>query len=268
MLASLNLNTQKPFALFDIDGALVKPYVIEHFATFLVHSVPQAFDKSAHEEMRKIAYNFRENRTLLYRDFATLWVQTYAAGISGQAVSEIMILAKKFWANNSDLLYPYTRGLLDLLKPHCTAIAISGSPFEALYPLLIGQLGFDHVFASEIGVNTVGRYTGVVLHNRATYEAKMDVISILKQEISNPNIWDKSFGFGDNITHDLPLLKYVGSPYLFVDFSTKEKQREFTSLFPELRRAVPAIQVLRQPQDNKYVYYFLGNRLAIMGFDT
>lgn len=256
------LDRTKPVAFFDVDGVLVRPYVIRHFPKYLAQQSTPLFKIDKLHLMDDEFENYKRG-AISYEEFATEWVSTYAAGIAGNSVREIAVQAERFWTEKSDiLLYPYSVGLINLLKPDYTIVAVSGSTTDSLRPIL-ELLGIDYLFASEIKVDENDRYIEVEPVNRATDKGKEEVVQLLK-EILDGNLWGQSFGFGDNIIHDEPLLKYVGAPYLFADVSSEENQQKLIKQFAELRLKIPRVELLRQPDDDSNVIGLISKRLAAL----
>ena len=131
-----NLNLEQPLALFDVDGVLVRPYVIEHFPRYIIEHNLEGFNADSFQEMEdlKIAY---ENTQLSYEEFASRLINAYGHGIVGQPEAYISRLAKDFWNHSKSIAYPYTLELIHLIRPYFSIIAISGSPTMALMPLLL-----------------------------------------------------------------------------------------------------------------------------------
>ncbi len=260
------LDQTKPVAFFDVDGVLVHPYVILHFPKFLAQQTPSLFKIDKLHLMIERVENYRRGE-VDYEQFATDWIRTYAAGIAGNEVNTIGLQAEKFWSDNIDvLLYPYARALISLLKPYHTIIAVSGSTTDSLYPLT-KLLGIDYLFASTIQIDENHRYIDKEPINRATDKGKEEVVQQVKGIIDN-KLWPLGFGFGDNIVHDEPLLRHVGSPYLFADVSSEEKQQKLNKQFAQLQLKVPQVILLRQPQDNPHILSIISKRLSALGLSN
>ncbi|MHB8629018.1 MAG: HAD family hydrolase [Aggregatilineales bacterium] len=260
---AVSINQNRPIAFFDVDGVLVRPYVIRHFPQHLVERTPPMFHPQALADMEN-AYESYQARRFTYREFAELWVKTYAIGITGQHSSQIAKLAEQFWAENWNLVYPYTEELTSVLKPYCTLVAVSGSTYDSLKPFC-DRLGFDALMASEVQVDSRGIFVPDRVKNRAIDEEKRKVVQNFRIALADPEIWDKSFGFGDNAEHDFPLLEFVGSPYLLADFSTYEEKKKARTAFFKLRQALPSVQLFRQPDDSKMIVEFVRSRLDAIG---
>jgi phosphoserine phosphatase len=227
---------QKPLALFDVDGVLVKPFVIEHFPRYIVQHGITGFGENSLREMERIRTEYERSR-LSYEEFASQLINVYARGVAGQSVTRLARLAQEFWEHSTGIVYPYTSELIGLVKPHFTMIAISGSPIMALDPIL-SEWGFDLKFATEIETTPDGIYTEGVVANRATDEGKNNTIELLKKHVAS-ELWEKSIAFGDHPRHDLPLLTNVTAPFLFVgnehSAENNEAVKELTSKIPRLK---------------------------------
>lgn len=257
MLDGIDIN--KPVALFDVDGVLVKPYVIRHFPEYLVSQYPVAFIKSVLMRMDDALAKYK-SKAFTYEEFANEWVALYAQGVAGQTVDQINVLAESFWDESEvKLLYPYSRELVNTLKPYCTIIAISGSTKDGLLPL-VRRLGIDYLFATEVKIED-GHYSPHNPVNRAINKGKQRVIEDIRIRVDE-SIWEKSFAFGDNAIHDFPLLEYVRSPYLFGDTSSAEKQVQKEQEYEDLKAKLTDVRFIRQPQDNDEVVAEIQRRLS------
>lgn len=231
-----DLKPDQPLALFDVDGVLVRPYVIEHFPRYIIEHNFNGFNAESFQEMEELKTAY-EKVQLSYEEFASRLINAYAHGIVGQSEAYVSQLAKDFWDHSKSIAYPYTLELIHLIRPYFSIVAISGSPTMALMPMLL-EWNFDLVFATEIQTTPDKIYNGIVEANRATRQGKNRVVELLKTHTS-PDVWNKSIAFGDHPTHDFPLLKNVQAPFLFMDnkrFNKKDKTiQELTNQIPLLK---------------------------------
>ena len=250
-----SLKLERPLALFDVDGVLVRPYVIEHFPRYIIEHDLTGFNVNSFREMEylKTAY---ENAQLSYKEFASLLINAYANGVVGQSEAYMSQLAKDFWSHSKSIAYPYTSELLQLIRPHFSIIAISGSPTMALAPLL-SEWNFDVVFATEIQTTSDKIYDGTVASNRATYEGKNSVVEFLKTHTSS-EIWTKSIAFGDHPIHDFPLLKNVQVPFLFIDSQRLHKEDK---TIQDLTHQIPLLKTVDRNLEKHLVLSAVQNQL-------
>lgn len=250
-----NLKFEQPLALFDVDGVLVIPYVIEHFPRYIIEHNFKGFNADSFQEMENLK-NAYENAQLSYEEFASQLINAYAHGVAGQSDVYISQLAKDFWNHSKSIAYPYTSELIQLIRPHFSIVAISGSPTMALMPLLL-EWNFDLVFATEIQTTPDKIYNGIVEANRATYEGKNNVVELLKTHTS-PEIWKKSIAFGDHPTHDFPLLKNAQASFLFVD---NKRFNEKDEIIQELTKQIPLLKTVDRSLEKHLILSTVQNQL-------
>jgi HAD superfamily phosphoserine phosphatase-like hydrolase len=195
---------QRKAAFFDIDGTLLKGFIICAFPDYLAGR--GFFDKRKNERIQELTRLYWEGK-ISYRHAGVLIPKLYAAGIKGRRQSEIIKLAPAFMREHSRNMRPYTKGLISLMnKSGFMTIAISASPIEAL--LELKSIGFMKIYGSEMEVRR-GVYTGRLMRDLALSESKREVInSLIKRYGINTR---DSFAFGDT-EQDLPMLSSVGHP--------------------------------------------------------
>ena len=197
------IEPQQPVALLDVDGVLVKPYVLQHFAEFLAER--GAIDAA----QLQIFAETVQRQEMSYAAFSQLGARLYARGLAGRSTAETAAHAKAFWQSNHHLILPYARDLVATLRPHRTPIIISGASRASLIPLA-QMLGIDHIFATTLTV-VDGHYTGEEPVSGALQQAKRDAVA---QIHLTPQAWTASVAIADHPHHDRPLLAAVGHPYL------------------------------------------------------
>lgn len=257
-----NYDNSKPFALFDVDGVLVKPYVIERFPQYLVDLSPPRFSPDEWEIMKKQKEEYRVHGD--YGRFAVEWVDTYARGIAGKPVELILELSEQFWESQWDnLVYNYSVELVQTLSEYCNVIAASGSPKEGLLPLM-NRLGITTLHSTEVAIeNGCFKNHIKVAGNGAVREAKDAVVLKYIDEITDTTIWDKSFAFGDT-NHDGALLRYVGSPFLITDYDTEKEKIRASRTF-NLLHYIRNLSWCWRPDDNAHIIAMVKMRLRTVG---
>ena len=258
----MSQNHSKPFAFFDIDGVLVKPYVIQKFPKYLASLNPPRFSRRELDTMVQQYQAYRVHKD--YGKFATQWVETYARGIEGQQVKSIESSSKQFWKTHwNQLVYSYTEELVKTLAVYCNVIAVSGSPKEGLLPF-VEQLGIPTLKATEAEIKD-HVFTGKVkvAGNAAVREAKDAVILEYIDLITDRSVWDRSFAFGDT-NHDGPLLRYVGNPFLITDYDTDDAKTKAKQTFT-LLHYIRQLHWFWRPEDNNYIVPTVKMRLRTIG---
>ncbi|MDH5687332.1 MAG: HAD-IB family hydrolase [Candidatus Bathyarchaeota archaeon] len=192
-------------AFFDIDGTLVKGFMIQSFPRYLADA---GFVNAAHpDQIDEIILNYHSGRTT-YREAAETVPYLYAFALKAKDEDSVKSWAGKFMQSYlAEHLFSYSeklvrsvRGLVDV------TIALSGSPHEVVQEIRV--LGFDRVYGSRFEV-TSGVYTGRVLTNLILGEEKAKLARKLSEELSID--LERSIAFGDT-DQDESLLDIVGLP--------------------------------------------------------
>jgi HAD superfamily hydrolase (TIGR01490 family) len=195
----------KTAAFFDVDGTLLRGFIIHSFPRYLGERgiVDPVFSRRI--DLLIDAYR-RGNAT--YRAMAEQVPRIYADAITGVEVNRVREAAQGFTDTHlSHSIYQYTRALVDLARRHFeVVIALSGSPEEPVQKL--HSLGFNSehgsVFESRDGV-----YTGKILSNLILGEEKA---AKMRQVAGQLDVdLKRSAAFGDT-GEDVPMLESVGLP--------------------------------------------------------
>ncbi|MBK9750070.1 MAG: haloacid dehalogenase-like hydrolase [Chloroflexi bacterium] len=226
----------RPITFFDIDGVLVRPWIIYYFPMYLSQLNPPCFSQRALLDMREHLESYRQNGD--YIDFARKWMIAYAHGVRGAEVHEIEQNAIAFWNLHwNDYVYPYTVSLVKNLKEFTTLVAISASPAVALRPLCL-RLQIDYVEGLE-AEEEGNIYTGEI---DLSLMSKDQAVSKYIKNLSSLQK-SQSFAFGDSV-HDYPLLEHVGNPYFVTDKIDPELRSRGETAFRGLSSQNPKIVLL------------------------
>ncbi len=205
--------------LLDIDGTLTKGLTISSFAEYLDNN--GSFNPSSWNQMQEdfSRYRVSDHGHAAYKQFAIDLVIHYAEGLRSHKVSDIQVMADKFFTSvqRNEVpdyrVYPFSPQLVHMMNRIGTTIAVSGSPVESLGPLK-GILNLGDLRATVIGQRD-GIYTGTVNVNLALDSEKKKVV---RKYITEETDLARSFAFGDTM-HDLPLLEAVGNSFVVGDNS-------------------------------------------------
>lgn len=149
---------RRPFAVFDIDGTLIRWQ--------LYHAVAETLAKLGHIDPQTHAA-IREARMLWkkrtdensFKQYEEVLVRSYDQLITQLSVDLFMQAAHKVFDEYKDQAYTYTRQLiLDLKQQGYILFAISGSQTE-IVALIAGHYGFDD-FVGSTYTHKNGFYTG------------------------------------------------------------------------------------------------------------
>jgi len=192
-------------SFFDIDGTLVKGFLITEFSRQL--SKKDIFDEKLFVGIENWIKLYKEDKAT-YRKIVLEIPKIYSKGIKGLEERDVKNEARKFVkVYLKKIIQPYTIDLVKLMKNYGMTIGISGSPIEIVS--LVGKVfNFDLAYGSKFEIKD-GVYTGKMRRNFITKEMK-DVI--LKKIIRQNKIdLNKSFGFGDT-EQDMSILSKVKYP--------------------------------------------------------
>ena len=197
----------KPFAVFDIDGTLVR---WQMFHAIVHHLGKQGYiDPKTHEAIRA-ARMIWKNRSSSesFGHYETLLVHAYLNSLKTIDPAKYDAIVDEVFDEYKDQLFVYTRDLQkELKKQGYFLLAISGSQDE-----IIQKLAAYHGFDDAIGAQLVmkdGRYTGEIItpiHDKAAALEKL----VQKHNLS----YKDSVGVGDT-GGDIPVLAKVEQPIAF-----------------------------------------------------
>jgi len=198
----------RPFAVFDIDGTLIRWQLYHAVADKLakqgaLNAADFAVVRASRMEWKKRAGE--ESFDAYERQLVTL----INGAISGLSVEELEQAYDEVIAEYKDQVYTYTRDLIEKLRrKKYLLFVISGSQSE-IVKLLAKHYRFDD-FGGTIYEQKDGRFTGRNTPLRA--ERKPEY---LKELVTKHNAaWEGSVGVGDSES-DIPMLSLVERPIAF-----------------------------------------------------
>lgn len=202
---SLGALRPRSAAFFDVDGTLLRGFIIRAFPIYLAER--GLFPRAAAEELDRVIESY-ERGQIAYREIAEGVPELIASGLKGCAVAEVEAQARDFMEGYVlTHEYGYARPLVRWVKNRVDLnLAISGSPIEPtreLAPFGFHEL-YGTVFEQESGV-----YTGRVGLNLILSESKAQLIGrLIRIHRIDPA---RSYAFGDT-DQDSPMLEAVGFP--------------------------------------------------------
>lgn len=201
------METNRPFAVFDIDGTLIRWQ--------LYHAVVNELAKQghlgegAHERIHqaRMIWKRREDHEA-YRAYEKVIIKAYEEAIGHLTYSQFKAAGDKVLDVYKGQVYTYTRDLIaDLKQKGYLLLAISGSHHE-LVELLAQYYGFDDWVGSQYHRDGE-RFTG------EKYIASDDKATALKQFVLQYKLTYKhSVAVGDT-KGDIPMLELVEHPVAF-----------------------------------------------------
>ena len=195
----------KSAAFFDIDGTLIRGFIIQSFPRYLLEKGLIEEIYSRRIDLTIAAYR-RGNTT--YRETVEMVSKHYAEAIRGRDVNRVKEAAQGFMDKHlSHSIYPYTQAVIDIaIRRFDFVLALSGSPEEPVQKL--HRLGFHAEYGSSFETKD-GIFTGRISKNLNLSEEKIEKIMKISDELTID--LSKSAAFGDS-DQDAPMLEKVGLP--------------------------------------------------------
>ena len=201
------MSASRPFAVFDIDGTIIRWQLYHAIIDVLAKQgdiAPELYQQIQEArrdwEIRTHEESFTQYELRLVGYFKKI--------LKGLGVAAYTKASHQVFEEHKDLVYRYTRGLIKELKTKgYTLFAISGSPVEAVEPFA-AYYGFDD-FAASIYKNDGQRYTGEVI---PIVGRKNEALKELVQK--HGLSFKDSIGVGDS-EGDIAMLELVENPIAF-----------------------------------------------------
>lgn len=235
--------TSRQFAVFDIDGTLVRWQLYHAVADTLAKR--GHIDAKTYRAIRDARMNWkRRTGPEAFKEYEKRLVKTYEAVLRQLTVAQFEAAAEAVFEEYKDQVYTYTRDLIrDLKAKNYLLFAISNSQTEIVEKIAT-YYGFDD-------------WVGAIYHRKGqhfTGEATVhlsDKDTVLRQLVSKHGVgWDGSIAVGDS-TSDIPMLRAVQRP---IAFNPEQ------GLFDEARQQAWQIVLERknviyrlEPRDGSYV---------------
>lgn len=197
----------RPFAVFDIDGTLIRWQLYHALADELAGKGlidPKAFKQV---ELARFSWKKRDSSDA-YRTYEHKMVEVFDRALLSMRPEDFVAAAETVFSEYKQQLYTYTRQLMaDLKAKDYLLFAISGSP-DIIVKMLVGFYGFDD-FAATVYEIKDGHFTGV---KDVSVSNKPELLKRLVR--SNETDWSGSLGIGDSES-DIAMLDLVEQPIAF-----------------------------------------------------
>lgn len=197
----------KPFAVFDIDGTLIRWQLYHAMADALARQ--GHFDSQAFEKVRQARMKWKERKHAnSYKDYELSLVAAYEQILTNLKVGDFNKAAQAVFDEYKDQVYTYTRNLIQELKQKGYLLfAISGSHTE-IVSKIAKYYGFDD-YVGTTYVKKNGEFTGkIILANQAKHLVLAKMVK--KQSATYKN----SLGVGDSES-DISMLEAIEKPIAF-----------------------------------------------------
>lgn len=197
----------KPFAVFDIDGTLIRWQMLHVIYDWLGRAGLIAENDFA--AIRAARLDWKKRKAIdSFRAYEDVLYAIVARSIAGITPKIFEQAAQEAFNEYRDQTYRYTRGLIrDLKQKGYFVIAISGSPDEVVKHLA-EYYGFDD-YAATVQMRQGGRYTGEIM------VAAMHKPELLRELMAKHDLdFAGSIGVGDS-EGDISMLEMVEHPIAF-----------------------------------------------------
>ncbi|HWB38760.1 MAG TPA: HAD-IB family hydrolase [Candidatus Saccharimonadales bacterium] len=199
----------RPFAVFDIDGTLIRWQLYHALADELVRQ--GHLDAKGFESVRAARMEWKKrSSTNAFAAYEQALVELVDNGITGISVSDLQAACRTVIAEYKDQVYTYTRDLIrDLKAQNYLIFAISASQLE-IVQLLAEYYDMDDYGGSIYEVDSSGHFTGQKKILKS--EEKPKYLERLVEH--NKATWQGSIAVGDSES-DIPMLERVEKPIAF-----------------------------------------------------
>lgn len=196
--------TQKPFAVFDIDGTLIRWQLYHAIADTLADL--GYIDKVKFQAVKETRMRWKKREhSESFKNYERQLVETVDAALTNLTVKQFDEAIEAVFDEYKDQVYTYTRDLIAKLKKKgYTLFALSGSQ-EQIVEKIAGYYGFDDYMGSTF-IQKNGKFTGekiVRAHNKHELLAEL----VKKHGVT----YEGSVAVGDG-AGDISMLEAVEKP--------------------------------------------------------
>lgn len=198
----------RPFAVFDIDGTVIRWQLYHAIVDELVKQ--DSISPTVHEVIQQARMTWKKRSDKeSFLEYEHVLIEQYLSVLPHITVAQFEAVVETVFQTYKDQVYIYTRNLLRKLKSEGYLLfAISGSQ-QQIVTKLGRYYGFDAVIGSEYEVIN-GHFTG-----NATLPALIGKGTLLKQLVQTSGAkWEGSIGVGDT-PGDISMLELVEHPIAF-----------------------------------------------------
>jgi len=202
------VSDSRPFAVFDLDGTLIRWQLYHAIADELARE--GHFGVIEYEKVRQARLNWKHRATTSsYKDYEQTLVNLVDVAISGISVDDLARACQVVLTEYKDQVYTYTRDLIARLKNEGYLLfAISASQAE-IVKLLADYYHFDD-YAGSIYEVKDGYITGV----KDVLMRERKPVRLKELVVKHDAIWTDSIAVGDSES-DIPMLASVEHPIAF-----------------------------------------------------
>lgn len=206
-MPSQNTSSSRPFAVFDIDGTLIRWQLYHAVVDKLASAHQLGPDAKQKLEAARQRWKNREHRNA-FREYELTLVEIYESALPELSVKAFDAMVTAVISEYKDQVYTYTKTLLsDLQKKGYRVIAISGSHQE-LVRAIASYYGFDD-YVGSVYERTATGFSGEKFI--ASYDKKAVLDELVKKHGLD---FTNSVGIGDSGS-DAAFLSEVEQPIAF-----------------------------------------------------
>ncbi len=197
----------RPFAVFDIDGTLIRWQLYHAVADALVKL--GVVEAGTYEAIRgaRMSWKTRQPGTS-FRDYELELIRVYEEVLADLTVSQLDRAVQAVFGEYKDQVYTYTRQLIEgLKKDKYILFAISGSQIE-IVELIAKHYGFND-YVGTVYERSGEKFSGQKMV--ASHDKAKALRSLVKK---HKLIYEKSMAIGDSLS-DAAMLELVEIPIAF-----------------------------------------------------
>lgn len=199
---------QRPFAVFDIDGTLIRWQLYHAVADALVRM--GYFDPEVFNAVKKARMSWKKrSHAESFREYEKILIKAYDELLDSITTDQFDEAALAVFNEYKDQTYTFTRDLIqELKKREYLLFAISGSQTE-LVAMIAKHYAFDD-FAGSVYPRKGNKFSGKKIIVKG--HAKIDELN--KMIIQHEATWNNSYAVGDS-EGDIPILEKASVPIAF-----------------------------------------------------
>lgn len=197
----------RPFAVFDIDGTVIRWQLYHAMNDVLARK--GIVNTQAFEKVKEARMSWKKRSSdKSFHNYEQILFQYFEQELAGLSVRELNVAADEAFEEYKDQVYIYTRDLILSLKAkNYLLFAISGSP-DFIIEKLVRYYGFDD-FAASRYVSRNGRFTGTI---QLSVGKKAELLKkLIDKHQASAN---GSIGIGDS-EGDIDMLNLAEKPIAF-----------------------------------------------------
>lgn len=199
---------QRPFAVFDIDGTIIRWQ--------LYHAIADALAKSGHidakmfEQARSARMQWKKRvGDDAFKDYEETLIGIYDEALASLTADDFMAAVRRVFDEYKEQTYTYTRDLIRSLQARGYLLFAVSASQEEVVEMLARYYGFDAWAGSEYG-RQGNRFTGKKVPLKRDLKVKTLRQFIEKFDATTAG----SIGVGDSDS-DIPMLEFVEKPIAF-----------------------------------------------------